>query len=251
MTPRQMRFVEEYARLKNAAEAARRAGYSPFNAAVSGAALLRSRRVNEALRAKGIDLPLRAPQRSFCRDSAGLTQRQRRFVEQYLILGNASEAARRAGYAEATAKAAAARLKASPAIVKALAEANDARVQRTRIDAARVIEEVARLSFVDLARLVDWSGDELRLRAPEEIAPEDRAALAQVTLSASKSGKRVTVKLFDKLRALQILMTHLGLGKPKAEAAPPEATIDGRNPRDVLRERLLRLAGGKESGRSG
>jgi phage terminase small subunit len=245
MTPRQMRFVEEYARLKNAAEAVRRAGYSPFNAAVRGAVLLRSRAVIEALHAKGIDLPLRAPRPSFCRDGAGLTQRQRRFVEQYLILGNASEAARRAGYTEGSAKAAAARLKTSPAIVKALAEANAARIQRTRIDAARVIEEVARLSFVDLASLLDWSGDELRLRAPEEIAPEDRAALAQVTLSASKSGKRVTVKLFDKLRALQILMTHLGLGKPKPDAAPAE-TIDGRDPRDVLRERLLRLARGTE-----
>ncbi|MGH7034213.1 MAG: terminase small subunit [Stellaceae bacterium] len=248
MTPRQMRFVTEYARLKNAAEAVRRAGYSPFNAAVRGSVLLRSRAVIEALRAKGIDLPLRAPQRSFCRDGAGLTQRQRRFVEQYLILGNASEAARRAGYGAATVKAAGSQLKRSPAIVKALAEANAARARRTRIDAERVLEEVARLSFVDLASLIDWSGDELRLRAPEEIAPEDRAALAQVTVSASKSGKRVTVKLFDKLRALQILMKHLEPGKRKPDAPPQEATIDGRDPRDVLRERLLRLASGKESG---
>jgi hypothetical protein len=40
-------------------------------------------------------------------------------------------------------------------------------------------------------------------------------------------------------------MTHLGLGKPKPDAAPAE-TIDGRDPRDVLRERLLRLARGTE-----
>jgi Terminase small subunit len=97
MTPRQLRFVEEYARVKNAAEAARRAGYSPFNAAVRGAVLLRTASVAASLREKGVDVPeARAEPRSFCRDRDGLTQRQRRFVEQYLILGNASAASPRA-----------------------------------------------------------------------------------------------------------------------------------------------------------
>jgi len=251
MTPRQLRFVEEYACLRNAAEAVRRAGYSPFNAAVRGTQLLRSPSVAAALRAAGVDMPPPARARSICRDGQGLTERQRRFVEQYLICGNASEAARRAGYSALSCKSAASQLTRSPRVAAALQAAKAARAQRTHIDAVRVLEEVARLSFVDLASLIDWSGEELRLRAPDEIAPEDRAALAQVTLSATKSGKRVTVKLFDKLRALQLLMTHLGIGKPKPESEQPEATIDGRDPRDVLRERLLRLAGGKESETSG
>src|SRR6185437_10295402 len=192
MTPRQLRFVEEYACLRNAAEAVRRAGYSPFNAAVRGTQLLRSPSVAAALRAAGVDVPPPARARSICRDGQGLTERQRRFVEQYLICGNASEAARRAGYSALSCKSAASQLTRSPRVAAALQAAKAARAQRTHIDAVRVLEEVARLSFVDLASLIDWSGEELRLRAPDEIAPEDRAALAQVTLSATKSGKRVT-----------------------------------------------------------
>jgi phage terminase small subunit len=247
MTPRQMRFVEEYARLKNAAEAARRAGYSPFNAAVQGAQLLRTASVAAALRERGIDVPAaRAEPRSFCRDRAGLTQRQRKFVEQYLILGNAAEAARRAGYAAGTVKAAGSSLKRAPKIVAAIAAANDARAKRTSIDADRVLEEVARLSFVDLASLIDWSGESLRLRAAEEIAPEDRAALASVSLSASQSGKRMTVKLFDKPRLLALLMKHLGIEKPKPEAEKPE--WEQRDYRAELRRRLARFMGEDEGG---
>jgi phage terminase small subunit len=249
MTPRQLRFVEEYARVKNAAEAARRAGYSPFNAAVRGACLLRTASVAEALRARGVDLPARAEPRSFCRDGAGLTQRQRKFVEQYLILGNATEAARRAGYAAGTVKSAGSSLKRSPAIVKAIDAANAARARRTGIDAARVLEELARLSFADLASLVDWSGDELRLRAAEEIAPEDRAALASVSVATSPSGRRVTVKLFDKPRLLALLMRHLGIEKAKPEVEKPE--WEQRDYREVLRRRIARFLGEDEGGESG
>ncbi len=236
-----MRFVEEYARLKNAAEAARRAGYSPFNAAVRGAVLLRSPAVAAALRQAGVAMPEpAAPRVSFCRDDQGLTQRQRRFVEHYLVCANASAAARRAGYAEGTAKAAGSRLKRSPAIVAALAQANAARAKRLSIDAERVLEEVARLSFVDLGDLVDWRGGALRLKDPAEIAPADRAALAQISFVAEKGGTRVKVKLFDKLRALEILAKHLGLLKPKPAHEKPEA--EKRVWRDELRRRIERLA---------
>lgn len=246
MTRRQKRFVEEYAATRNAAEAARRAGYSPFNAAVSGANLLRTKTVAAALREAGVDVPMPREARSFCRDGVGLTQRQRRFVEHYLVSANASEAARRAGYSERSAKSAASQLKRSPAIVAALAAAQAARAARMELSADRVLAEAAKLSFVDLAALVDWSEGKLRLKAPQEIAPEDRAALAQITLVTGKSGTRVSVKLFDKLKALDLLFKHFGLGKTKPQKADEAPTIDGRDPRDVLRERLNRLVRGRD-----
>ncbi len=245
MTPRQKRFVEEYARLRNAAEAARRAGYSPFNAAVRGALLLRSPRVAEALRACGVAVPEASPRAaSFCRDRDGLTQRQRRFVEQYMILGNASEAARRAGYSALTCKSAGSQLARSPRIVAALDAANAARAERVRIDSDRVLEEVARLGFVDLGAILDWRGDGFAVKPLAEIAPADRAALAQITLTTGKDGGRVTVKLFDKLRALEILAKHLGLLKPKPETPKPE--WEQRDYREELRRRLMRLVKKKD-----
>ena len=76
MTERQRRFVEHYLVLRDAAEAALRAGYKP-----------------SAARSRGDDWPAPKP-----RKGAGLTPRQRRFAEEYLIDANATQAAIRAGY---------------------------------------------------------------------------------------------------------------------------------------------------------
>lgn len=244
MTPRQQRFVDAYARSRNAAEAAREAGYSPFNAAVRGAQLLRTKGVAEGLRALGIEVPQGGTRAaSFCKNAAGLTERQQRFVEQYMILGNASEAARRAGYSTVTAKSAGSQLVRSPRIVAALEAGNAARAERTRLDGDRVLLELARLGYVDLRAFFEWRGDQLMLKPVDAIAPQDWAALSEVTLVTGKDGTRLRVKVFDKIRALTLLAKHFGLLKPvEIQKKPWEGgTPDGRSYKELLRERVMRL----------
>ncbi len=68
-----------------------------------------------------------------------LTPKQTRFVQEYLIDLNATAAARRAGYSAKTAKAMGCENLTKPDIQAAVAEAQDARVERTLISQDEVI----------------------------------------------------------------------------------------------------------------
>ncbi len=69
-----------------------------------------------------------------------LTPRQARFVEEYLLDLNATQAAIRAGYSKKTANEQGARLLAKVSVRKAVAEARQARSERTEITQDEVIQ---------------------------------------------------------------------------------------------------------------
>lgn len=247
MTPRQKRFVEAYARLKNAKAAAIAAGYSARSAAPLASLQMRNPAVQAALAAAGVTLDIAqiGGRRPVTRISATLTARQERFVQHYLALGNASEAARRAGYAASSAAGAADRLLHHPRVAAAIDAANAARAKELAIDAKRVLEEFACIAFADLRAVIDWDEDGLRVKPQEAIGRIAGPAIAEISERASGGGKLLKVKLFDKLRALELLAKHLGLFAKEARKAGPDLTIDGKDPRAVLRERLARLGAGK------
>ena len=240
MTPRQMRFVEEYARLKNAKEAAIAAGYSPRCATPIASCLLRQPQVAAALAAAGVEIVVTPHGPGGTQIRPALTARQTRFIEHYLVLGNAAEAARRAGYSTNSVSSTVQRLFRKPRVAAALAEAQAARAERMRIDAEHVLAEYARLGFADLGMIADWSAAGLTLKPRAEMAPEERAALAEITEHRGKNGARLTVKLFDKPRALDALAKHLGLFGRNA-AKPEGKLVNGKDAREVLRERVQRL----------
>ncbi len=68
-----------------------------------------------------------------------LTDKQKRFVEEYLIDLNATQAAIRAGYSEKTAEQGAAQLLSNIKVQVAVAEAQSARSQRTRVTVDQIV----------------------------------------------------------------------------------------------------------------
>ena len=76
-----------------------------------------------------------------------MTKKQKRFVEEYLIDLNATQAAIRAGYSPKTANEQGARLLANVSISHAVAKAEAERSKRTGINADRVVKELARIAF--------------------------------------------------------------------------------------------------------
>ena len=74
----------------------------------------------------------------------GLTEKQGRFVEEFLVDGNASAAARRAGYSEKTARAIGNENLTKPAIREAIDKAREERTERTKLTADEVIEGLRR-----------------------------------------------------------------------------------------------------------
>jgi phage terminase small subunit len=76
-----------------------------------------------------------------------LTPRQQKFVEQYLVDLNATQAAIRAGYSARTANEQGARLLAKASVSRAIASAKEVRAKATGITAERVLLELEALAF--------------------------------------------------------------------------------------------------------
>jgi phage terminase small subunit len=252
LTPRERRFVAEYARLRNAKQAPLNAGYSPRCAQMLGSRVLHKPHIVAALAAAGVEVP-RGPHPSTqirkpaSRLRHGLTWRQHRFVQEYLICGNATEAARRIGLGEKNAQANGARLLKRRFVAEAIQAEQEASARRTHISADRVRTEFARIAFADMGAIADWDGDTLTLRPRDEIAPDDRAAIAELRLKPGKHGTRATIRLHSKQAALDALAKLLGLYVRPMETEESKAAR-GQAAREELRKRLLRIArGGDEA----
>lgn len=144
---------------------------------------------------------------------AKLTAKQQRFCDEYLIDLNATQAAIRAGYSPKTAEQAASRLltivKVSDEIKREMAE----RSKRTGINQDRVVQELAKLAFVNIADVVDLDNATVRRSATDE----DLACIQSVKMKPSEFGTEREIKLYDKKASLELLGRHLGMFKDKLE----------------------------------
>src|SRR5262249_45227091 len=178
--------------------------------------------------------------------SRSLTEKQRRFVAEYLIDRNGTAAYRRAfpraGYN--TARTEAARLLAKPCIRDELRAARQEHARRCRTDAARVTRELATIAFADIRDIFD---DGWRMVPLSEIPPATRRAISRVTVRRTPNGAElVSVVLSPKLAALDRLARHLGLYK---ELPPLEVLLNALPPpfaAEVRRALAAALATGGE-----
>ncbi|WP_167371048.1 terminase small subunit [Myxococcus virescens] len=171
-----------------------------------------------------------------------LTGRQRAFVEHYLVRPVASEAAKKAGYAEGSAEVAGSRLLRNAKVAKFLATAQKERLERLKASADEVVVEASRIGLADPRRAFDASG----MLLPIQDIPEDIArCISSIEVEALFSGKGedkvqigtlTKVKFWPKDRALDLLARHHGLDKPQAmklevsgPGGGPIATTDARD----------------------
>ncbi len=157
--------------------------------------------------------------------SSGLTPKQVRFVEEYLIDLNSVRAYLRVyGGKEASARANAARLIAKDSISAAIVAAKQERSKRTRIDQDRVIQELAHIAFSDLCELAEWGcGKKLSLKDSARLTPENRRLVHSIAQTVTKEGGSLTIKLHDKIAALRMLALHTGVLEPRKEVDESEA----------------------------
>lgn len=85
----------------------------------------------------------------------GLTPKQQRFVDEYLVDLNATQAAIRAGYSPNAAKEQGYEHLTKPHIQLAIAEARKAMQERTQITADRVVTELGLIAFADARELAE------------------------------------------------------------------------------------------------
>ena len=87
--------------------------------------------------------------------TAPLTDKQQRFVEEYMVDLNATQAAIRAGYSLETAEQIGYQLLQKTSVLKAISQARQAQQARTAITADKVLMEIANVALADARELVE------------------------------------------------------------------------------------------------
>jgi phage terminase small subunit len=144
-----------------------------------------------------------------------VTPKQERFVQEYLIDLNATQAAIRAGYSAKTAYEIGRQNLRK--LEKKIAIAQSERSKRTEITADRVLKELARIAFVDLRKVFRWGPGGVTLLPSDGLSEDEAAIVAEVSETTTESGGSIKGKRFDKLKALELLGRHLGLFVDRTE----------------------------------
>ena len=174
-----------------------------------------------------------------------LTLKQKQFVNEYIIDLNATQAYKRAGYSvksDAAAGVEGHKLLKNPKISAAIEEAMLKREKRTEITADRVLQQLAKVAFSDMKDFMEWKtvqqitdyktvwNDDTNEK--EEDVPivsmftrinikdsdEVDGTLVQEISETNKGGSIThTMKLNDRMKALELLGKHLGLFTDKID----------------------------------
>lgn len=144
-----------------------------------------------------------------------MNAKQARFVAEYLIDLNATQAAIRAGYAKRSAGQQADELLKNHEIAAAVSEQTQKRLDKCSLTADRVLEEMRRLAFSDVSRLFDAHG---KLKPLHTLTPEESACISgmEVIIKNAEAGDGHMdtvhkIKVWDKPRTLEMLGKHFGL----------------------------------------
>ena len=148
-----------------------------------------------------------------------MTKKQKKFVEEYLIDLNATQAAIRAGYSPDTAGSIGSENLKKPEIRVRIEKAMAERSKRTGINQDRIIEELAKIALLNPKNLINFEEATVK----EEATEEDLAAISSVRVKCfpTKDGEGIEreIKMYDKAKALELLGRHLGMFKDKVEVS--------------------------------
>ena len=165
---------------------------------------------------------------------ARLSAKQQRFVDEYLIDLNATQAAIRAGYSPNTAKEIGCENLTKPNIQAAISVMMAERSKRTGVNQDRIINELAKIAFVNPTDVINM--DEATVKG--EANRDDTAAISSVKVKRipTDEGDIVEreVKVYDKIKALELLGKHVGMfnDKLKIEGVVPVVIQDDLDEND-------------------
>ena len=147
-----------------------------------------------------------------------LTAKQKRFCEEYLIDLNATQAAIRAGYKQSDyTDTNANKLLENTSVAETIAKAMAERSKRCGISQDRVVNELAKIAFLNASNLINTEDGTVRADATED----DLACIQSVKVKTSSSetgwSEEREVKVGDKLKALELLGKHLGMFKDNVD----------------------------------
>jgi len=151
-----------------------------------------------------------------------ITDKMRQFVDEYLIDMNATQAAIRAGYSEATAQEQSSQLLDRPDIRELVEQRQKDRIDRTQLSQDLTVNELKTIAFSDVADFVIVKeGGVIEQRPFNELKKEQTRCVKKIkqTVRTAQSSDgsilhqtaTLEIELHDKLKALELLGRHLGM----------------------------------------
>lgn len=182
-----------------------------------------------------------------------LNPRQARFVDEYMIDLNATQAAIRAGYSAKTAGQIGFKLLKEAQIAVAIAEKQGKHQDKLELTAELVLLELKKLGFSNMQDYMRPGANGDPTLDFSKLTRDQAAALSEVTVDDFIDGRgedarevrRVKFKLADKRAALVDLGRHLGLFKEKVEVTGKDGGAiqhESVNARDLLLSRITGIA---------
>lgn len=141
-----------------------------------------------------------------------LTDKQRRFCEEYVIDWNGTRAAIAAGYSEKTAYSIANENLNKPELKAYIDEIKDNLSLLSGVTALRNIKELAKIAYSNVS---DFKQDWFTFKKFEDLTDEQKAAIAEITHSEISIGEDMVkvvekLKVHDKLKAIAMLNKMFG-----------------------------------------
>jgi phage terminase small subunit len=156
---------------------------------------------------------------------AQLSDKQARFVAEYLIDLNRTKAAERAGYEKSNAASYGNRLVKKPQVAAAIDAGKVLIAKRLMINQDEVIKELCRVGFSDITDFVEFSSRGVSLKESATLTKDQRRAISEVSESNTKDGSTIKFKLHDKVKALLGVLDRV---KPGADD-PLKVEIDNKS----------------------
>jgi phage terminase small subunit len=146
------------------------------------------------------------------------------FIREYLIDFNASRSAVAAGYSQKGADVAGHRLLANAKVQSRIKEATARRVDKLEITGERILQELAKIAFSNIAQFAEWTDKGWEWKDSSKLSEMEKAAIQELSETSGQYGGSSKLKMYDKLKALELLgrWREMGLWKDNIEVAKPK-----------------------------
>ena len=153
-------------------------------------------------------------------DAFTLTPKQQRFCDEYLIDMNATRAALRAGYTQATAMNG--QLMEMPKIQAYLKGRTAEAAQKLQVSHETLLGELMKVAFANMG---DYFGDDGRVKPMQDIVDDKKSAIWSLKVSEGKYGTTVQLRLLNKLAALEKIAKHIKFYDVEQKKPEPQEAV--------------------------
>jgi phage terminase small subunit len=140
-----------------------------------------------------------------------LTTKQERFCQQYLIDGNATQSAIRAGYSEDTAGAIGFENLTKPEIQARLSELESDELKRLKITREKIYNELSAVAFARMPDFAVFDAGSLIVSDTADWTDDMKAAVLEMSESTNDARSSLKIKLHNKVGALEKLAQIEGM----------------------------------------